>query len=134
MMLMRSLLIATGVETKMAKTDTTTTRAPRGAKPVSQAFFTALESIPEATRAAVAKAAQAMIRDQIKTQREKVKAIAAKDKAAAANKARQSAPIKAVTTAPKAASKTKTKSETEAVPAKRRVKKPSKPADVPAAA
>ena len=133
-MLMRLLLIATGVETKMAKTDTTTTRAPRGAKPVSQAFFTALESIPKATRAAVAKAAQAMIRDQIKTQREKVKAIAAKDKAAAANKARQSAPIKAVTAASKAASKTKTKSETEAVPAKRRVKKPSKPADGPAAA
>lgn len=65
----------------MAKAETTTARAPRGTKPVSQAFFTALEAIPEASRAAVAKAAQAMIRDQIKAQREKAKAAAAKEKA-----------------------------------------------------
>lgn len=65
----------------MAKAETTTARVPRGTKPVSQAFFTALEAIPEASRAAVAKAAQAMIRDQIKAQREKAKAAAAKEKA-----------------------------------------------------
>jgi hypothetical protein len=67
----------------MAKAETTaaTTRAPRGAKPVAQAFFAALESVPEAARSAVAKAAQVMIRDEIKNRREKVKAAAAKEKA-----------------------------------------------------
>ena len=65
----------------MAKSETASTRAPRGTKPVSQAFFAALDAIPEASRAAVAKAAQAMIRDEIKSHREKVKAASAKDKA-----------------------------------------------------
>ena len=76
----------------MAKTDSLMARSPRGAKPVSQAFFKAIESIPEAMQAAVTKAALAMIRDQIKVQRDKVKAGAAKDKAAAA-KAKTSKPI-----------------------------------------
>ena len=65
----------------MAKSETASPRAPRGTKPVSQAFFAALDAIPEASRAAVAKAAQAMIRDEIKSQREKAKAASAKDKA-----------------------------------------------------
>jgi hypothetical protein len=80
----------------MPKTETATARSPRGAKSVSQAFFTALGTIPEATRAAVAKAAKAMIGDQMKMQREKAratvakeKAIVAKDKAAAKDKARK---------------------------------------------
>ena len=65
----------------VANSETTVTRAPRGTKPVSQAFFVALDAIPEATRAAVAKAAQVMIRDELKARREKIKAIAAKEKA-----------------------------------------------------
>ena len=65
----------------MLKADTAPARAPRGTKSVSQAFFAALESIPEASRSAVAKAAQTMIRDEIKTRREKLKAAAAKEKA-----------------------------------------------------
>ena len=65
----------------MLKPEMTTGRAPRGTKPVSQAFFNALAAVPEATRPAVAKAAQVMIRDELKAQREKTKAIAAKAKA-----------------------------------------------------
>lgn len=41
-------------------------RAPRGARTVSQAFLTALESIPEARRQEVAKHAQATIRTELK--------------------------------------------------------------------
>ncbi len=64
----------------MAKSEATTSRAPRGTKQVSRAFFAALEDIPEVSRAAVAKAAQAMIREEIKSQREKAKARAASAK------------------------------------------------------
>ena len=59
----------------MAKTETMSTRSPRGTKPVSDAFFAALESIPTASRAMVAKAAQAMIRDELKTQRDRARAV-----------------------------------------------------------
>lgn len=67
----------------MAKAEATTVaaRAPRGTKPVSQAFFAALDSVPEASRSAVARAAQVMIRDELKNRREKVKKAAAKEKA-----------------------------------------------------
>ncbi len=64
----------------MLKAETASTRAPRGTKPVSQAFFTALDAVPEASRAAVAKAAQAMIRDELKTRRDKMKAAVVKEK------------------------------------------------------
>src|SRR3954452_6026924 len=59
----------------MAKADTTTAaaRAPRGAKPAAQAFLDALDSVPEAARSAVVKAAQVMIRDELKNRREKLK-------------------------------------------------------------
>ncbi len=67
----------------MLKAETTPTRAPRGTKPVSQAFFTALDAVPEASRAAVAKAAQVMIRDELKARRDKMKAAASKEKARA---------------------------------------------------
>lgn len=67
----------------MAKAETAATRAPRGTKPVSQAFFAALDSVPEPLRAAVAKAAQVMIRDELMLRREKVKTAAAKLKARA---------------------------------------------------
>ena len=55
-------------------------RLPRGSKPVSQAFFAALDSIPEGSRSAVAKAALSMIRDKLKLQKEKAKALAIKQK------------------------------------------------------
>ena len=114
----------------MAKAETTTARLPRGAKPVSQAFFAALETIPEASRVAVAKAAQALIRDQMKMQREKAKVGAAKAKAAAAKeKASHKLTSEAPVTA-KTALKAKAVSEAKA-PVKRRGRKP---AEVPAAA
>jgi hypothetical protein len=65
----------------MPKTETTATRAPRGTKPVSQAFFTALAAVPEAARSAVGKAALGMIRDELKARQEKIKASAAREKA-----------------------------------------------------
>jgi hypothetical protein len=101
----------------MAKAEITATRAPRGAKPVSQAFFTALESLPDAARTAVARAAQVMIRDELKARRDKVKAAAIKEKA------RQ--PATAKTEAPKARAKA------VAAPTKRR---PRKQVGIPAAA
>ena len=52
-------------------------RAPRGARSISQAFFTALDSIPEARRMEVGKAAQAAIRDKLKLLGRKTKAAAA---------------------------------------------------------
>jgi hypothetical protein len=64
-----------------AETNAATGRAPRGTKPVAQAFLAALESVPEDARAAVAKAAQGMIRDELNNRRDKLKAAAAKDKA-----------------------------------------------------
>jgi hypothetical protein len=114
----------------MAKAETTTARSPRGAKPVSQAFFTALETIPEASRVAVAKAAQALIRDQMKTQREKAKVGAAKAKAAAAKEKASHKLASETPVAAKAAPKAKAVSKTKA-PVKRRGRKP---AEVPAAA
>jgi hypothetical protein len=74
----------------MLKAAPTATRAPRGTKPVSQAFFSALETIPEASRVAVGKAAMAMIRDEMKTRRDKMKVAAAKEK----EKARSAMPEK----------------------------------------
>ena len=75
--------------TTMLKAATTATRAPRGTKPVSQAFLTALDSIPEMSRAAVAKAALTMIRDEMKSRKEKLKVATAKEK----EKARTAPPV-----------------------------------------
>ena len=58
----------------MAKAETASTRLPRGTKPVAQAFLAALDAVPDASRAAVAKAAQTMIRDELKARREKQRA------------------------------------------------------------
>ena len=93
----------------MAKEDIApkSSRSPRGAKPVSQAFFTALESIPEATRAAVAKAALAMIRDDMKAMREKAKLLAAKEKARKPSVAKTA--VKAKVAQPKKQAATKAK-------------------------
>ena len=71
----------------MAKADTPT-RSPRGAKPVSRAFFAAIEEIPEAMQASVAKAALAMIRDEMKVRKERAKIMAARAKTRAATVAR----------------------------------------------
>lgn len=118
----------------MLKAETTSSRAPRGTKPVSQAFFTALEAIPDASRAAVAKAAIVMIRDEMKARKDKLKLAAAKEKArkpappAKVTKSKKAAP------APKAAaSKTPevakaNGAEPVAAPVKRR---PRKPVDAP---
>jgi hypothetical protein len=65
----------------MAKEETVSSRLPRSIKPVSHAFFTALEAVPEASWIAVAKAANTMIRDEMKARREKLEARVAKKKA-----------------------------------------------------
>jgi hypothetical protein len=57
---------------------TVATRAPRGTKTLTQAFFSAADGIPESQRDAVVKAALAAIRDQLKEDREKVKVAKAK--------------------------------------------------------
>ena len=108
----------------MAKAEvaTSSVRAPRGTKPVAQAFLSALDTVPEASRSSVAKAAQAMIRDELKNRRDKLKAATAKDKArrpAASGRTRKSAEPNPAE--PRA----------EAAPPKRRSRKQ---ADVPAAA
>ncbi len=54
----------------MARKETSATRAPRGSRVVSQAFFAALGTVPEIQQAVVARAAQAMIRDELKGRRE----------------------------------------------------------------
>jgi len=60
--------------TLMAKQAPASTRLPRGTKPVAQAFLTALDTVPEQSRAAVSKAALSMIRDEIKASRERQRA------------------------------------------------------------
>ena len=60
----------------MAKAETNSTRLPRGTKPVAQAFFAALDTVPDAQQSAVAKAAQILIRDGLKMRREKAKTTA----------------------------------------------------------
>ncbi len=47
----------------------TRTRAPRGTKTLTQAFFSALSEIPEDRRDAVAKAAQSAIREELQARR-----------------------------------------------------------------
>ncbi len=54
----------------MPKPESASTRLPRGTKPVAQAFLTALDAVPEASRAAVSKASLGMIRDELKSRRE----------------------------------------------------------------
>ncbi len=105
----------------MAKADSSTAR-PRGTKPVSQAFFTALDSVPAAQQSAVGKAALAMIRDEIRNRRDKQKAMAAKAKASGkvATAAPKTTPRKPPVTAPEPA-------ETSA-PAPRRARRKPEPA------
>ena len=118
----------------MAKAEMMSTRSPRGTKPVSDAFFAALESIPAASRAAVAKAAQAMIRDELKAQRDKTKAAGIKQKTAQSAAARTSAaakepaPVKAPSAA-KSSTKAKATAKKANAPAlKAKTTKAAKPA------
>ncbi len=62
----------------MAETAFPRTRAPRGTKSVTQAFFNALHEIPDMRRAEVARAAQLAIRDGLKGARERAKTMAQK--------------------------------------------------------
>ena len=102
----------------MAIKDDARTRTPRGTKNVTQAFFEALDGIPDNQQAAVATAALAGIRDEVKARRLKGKEAAARAKAKAPAKTK--APAKA-----KAAPARKAK---KAAPAKRAPAAPSKPA------
>jgi hypothetical protein len=58
--------------------ETVASRAPRGTKTLTHAFFSAADGIPESQRGAVVKAALAAIRDQLKEDREKMKVAKAK--------------------------------------------------------
>jgi hypothetical protein len=82
----------------MANSETSRSRAPRGTKNVTDAFFAALNELPELRRAEVAKAAQLAIRDSLKLTRDKAKAakVAARTRVApAAKKAgAKTAPVK----------------------------------------
>jgi hypothetical protein len=63
------------------------TRALRGTKTLTKAFFDAADTIPLDRRAAVVKAALASIRDELKAAREKAKVLKVKSTAMAAKKA-----------------------------------------------
>lgn len=60
---------------------TVSTRSPRGTRPVLAAFFAALDLAPEAQRAAIAKAAQNLIRDELKLRRDRGRAAVTRSKA-----------------------------------------------------
>jgi hypothetical protein len=70
-------------------TQAAATRAPRGTKILTKAFFDAVEEFPETVRADVIKASLAQIRETLKVNREKA--------AVARSKAK---PVKAVKAAP----------------------------------
>jgi hypothetical protein len=109
----------------MPKADTARARLPRGTKPVIQAFFDALVSIPEAQRAEVAQAAHAGIRDALKAERDRVKQEKAREKSAGA-RARKGGRSKSVATirdAGKIATRAPTPGRRSAAgPAKRRAR------------
>lgn len=92
----------------MAMRTSAASRAPRGTKTLVQAFFSAADSVPEAQRDAVVKAALATIRTDLQDQRLKAKAAKAKARAKGdspvARRGRKPGPAKA-TLAPKPAPK-----------------------------
>jgi hypothetical protein len=91
---------------RMATSEATRTRAPRGAKAVVSAFMAALDDIPDARRAEVAKAAQLVIRDEVKMLAAKAKDASRKSAARKPVKpatSRKLAAKKAVAPAPAAA-------------------------------
>jgi hypothetical protein len=76
---------------------TTASRAPRGTKTLKQAFFSAADSVPEAQRDGVIKAALAAIRDELKADKEKARASKARAKA----KPAKPMPVKLAAKSPK---------------------------------
>jgi hypothetical protein len=79
----------------MASKEDVRARVPRGTKTLTQAFFAALDGIPGAQQKAVATAAVAAIRDELKAVRLKAKDAATKVKAKAKTLARtKSAPAR----------------------------------------
>lgn len=135
----------------MAEPANSSTRLPRGTKPVVQAFLAALDAVPEVSRPAVAKAAQMMIRDELKARREKQrqapKSVAAKPakKSTAKSKAAPTTPAQDDTTiiaqsstrkpSAKSAKTTKVSPETPPLKAAPSAVKPSgrKPRSIPTA-
>ena len=101
----------------MAIKDDARTRAPRGTKNVTQAFFEALDGIPDNQQAAVATAALAGIRDEVKARRLKGKEAAARAKAKVPAKTK---------TPPKAKAAPAWKAK-KAAPARRAAAAPSRP-------
>lgn len=87
----------------MAIREDSRTRAPRGTKNVTQAFLTALDGVPESQQAAVASAALAGIRDEIKARRLKRREAAAKAKASAPAKKKLATARRAKVAGPKRA-------------------------------
>ena len=100
----------------MAIKDDARTRAPRGTKNVTQAFFEALDGIPDNQQAAVATAALAGIRDEVKARRLKGKEAAARAKAKAPAKTK--APAKAKAAPARKAKKAATARRAAAAPSK----------------
>src|SRR3954465_11853668 len=80
--------------TSMAKA-AASSRAPRGTRVLTQAFFSAAEEVPEGQRDAVVKAALASIRDMLKEAREKAKVAKAKAKAGTQPRSRTAKPVQA---------------------------------------
>jgi hypothetical protein len=73
-----------------------TTRAPRGTKILTKAFFDAALEIPETVRANVVKASLALIRETLKGKREKTTPTKVKAKPATEVKAIKAAPKKRI--------------------------------------
>ena len=69
-------------------------RAPRGTRTIAQAFFQAVEEIPEDRRADVVKAALSLIRDQIKDARGRKRAPQSKKRAGPKQPAKKAASCK----------------------------------------
>ncbi len=86
----------------MAMKETTASRAPRGTKTLKQAFFSAADSVPQAQRDGVIKAALAAIRDELKADKEKARAAKARAKTKPAkSKPAKPMPVKLAAKAPK---------------------------------
>jgi hypothetical protein len=79
----------------MVNSDMARSRAPRGTKSVTDAFFAALHELPEFRQSDVAKAAQIAIRDALKLARDKAKAakLSARVRVAPAAKKMRAKPI-----------------------------------------
>jgi hypothetical protein len=102
----------------MASKDVVRTRAPRGTKTVTHAFFEALDGIAASQQKAVAAAALASIRDELKTQRAKTKAATAKAKTKAKAPAGRVAPAPRVNKAATAARRAPAAGRKQAAPKK----------------